>query len=274
MIIVTISTLFSRINRIKPEQFPKHPLIKYVISCQGSKEKDNDYYDSYFKMVFGSDVIWGVEHGQGLSNNRNNAIKLACESFSERGFFIYICDDDVTLNIDGLLELMQVMRVDNLICSAGRVSTDDGFFKKYSECEYRITRINAAKICSVELVVSLDFLRSSNVRFDERFGLGAKYPSGEEFIFINDIINKKGIIKYIPVTLCFHPPASSGDDFYSNKFKIMAKGAMFRRVFGLPICLLMILVFSLKKYTLYKRNVSFARFVLLSVKGACYMEGE
>lgn len=44
MLIIAISTLFSRLSNIKREQFPINERVKYVISCQGEKKYDDEYY--------------------------------------------------------------------------------------------------------------------------------------------------------------------------------------------------------------------------------------
>lgn len=104
-------------------------------------------------------------------------------------------------------------------------------------------------------ILSLFF--SKNILFDSRFGLGSIYPSGEEFIFLNDLISAGAKVDFSPIILCKHPPLSSGDDFYSSQYKIMAKGAMLKRVFPSYMCYPMIIMFAIKKYRAYRDSVSF-----------------
>ncbi|WP_323997551.1 glycosyl transferase [Aeromonas dhakensis] len=271
MLIIAISTLFKRLDGIKKEQFPSNENIKYVISCQGKKEHDDAYYESYLRAIFGDDVVWGEAPTSGLSNNRNNAIKLALESKSETERYLYICDDDITLSVDGLLDAIGVMRERKLSCLTGIVATDDGFFRNYSNQTYSHSRLSAARVCSVEIVVDLEFVFSKNILFDSRFGLGSIYPSGEEFIFLNDLISAGAKVDFSPIILCKHPPLSSGDDFYSSQYKIMAKGAMLKRVFPSYICYPMIIMFAIKKYRAYRDSVSFLKFCNNMIKGAIGM---
>ncbi|MCU7999953.1 hypothetical protein [Shewanella sp. SM95] len=268
MLVVAISTLFSRINRIKKEQFPLNENLMYVISCQGRKEFDDTYYQSSLSQIFGDDIVWGEAPELGLSHNRNNAIKLTLDNFSGAGNYLYVCDDDISLSVDGLLDAVTVLREKKLSCLTGIVATDDGFLKKYSAHTYFHSRLSAARVCSVEIIIDLDFVFSNNILFDCRFGLGSRYPSGEEFIFINDFLSTGGKVAFYPIKLCKHPPLSSGDDFYSSQHKIMAKGAMLKRVFPSYICYPMIIIFAIKKYRVYRHSVSFIKFCNNMVKGA------
>lgn len=268
MLIIAISTLFDRLDCINKKQFPANKNIRYVISCQGKKEHDNTYYESYLRTIFGDNVVWGETLNSGLSNNRNNAIKLARGCKSETDRYLYICDDDVTLSVEGLLDAISVMRERNLSCLTGIVTTSDGFFRNYSNQTYSHSRLSAARVCSVEIVVDLRFVFSNNILFDSRFGLGSIYPSGEEFIFINDLISAGGTVDFSPNVLCKHPPLSSGDDFYSSEQKIMAKGAMLKRVFPFYVCYPMIIMFAIKKYRAYRNSVSFIMFCKTMIKGA------
>lgn len=271
MLIVAISTLFKRLDGIKRTQFPLNENIKYVISCQGNKEHDDTYYESYLRMIFGDDVVWGEAPNSGLSNNRNNAIKLALSCKPETERYLYIGDDDITLSVEGLLDAIAVMREKKLSCLTGIVATDDGFFRHYCNKTYSHSRLSSARVCSVEIVVDLEFVFSKSIIFDSRFGLGSIYPSGEEFIFINDLISAGGKVDFSPIILCKHPPLSSGDDFYSSQYKIMAKGAMLKRVFPSYICYPMIIMFAIKKYKAYRDSVSFLKFCNNMIKGAMGM---
>ena len=267
MLIIAISTLFGRIDKIKKKQFPISDKVKYVVSCQGEKEYINEYYQDKLANLFGHDVIWGEESKSGLSNNRNNALRLAAEHFPQLNSYIYICDDDVTPDLSGLLLAIEKIKSDGLTCLTGIIKTDNGYFKNYYNYPYQHTKLSTAKVCSVEILVSLKFIIYNNIYFDPKFGLGSKHPSGEEFIFLTDIISKGGIVYFFPISLCTHPPLSSGDDFYSNDNKIMAKGAMLKRVFPFPVYYIMIILFSIKKHKEYKHRISFLNFLKKTLIG-------
>ncbi|MEZ8865783.1 glycosyl transferase [Vibrio splendidus] len=264
MVVVSVSTLYSRLSSILPSQFPSDERITYVISCQGVKEHDVNYYELLINKIFGCDCSFVLLDGYGLSKNRNSALKLA--SNISNCTAIYITDDDVFLNVDGVCKLAKKLHENSLGFCSGMVSTGGGFFKNYQKNSYDITLLKASKLSSVELMVSPSLVIDDCVLFDERFGLGSVYPSGEELIFCSDAITLGNRGVYFPIVLCEHPPISSGQDFYSSEEKIIAKGAMFKRAFG-ERGFLLILFFALKKYTKYRGNVTFFGFLSKMIKG-------
>jgi hypothetical protein len=72
----------------------------------------------------------------------------------------------------------------------------------------------------------------AGISFDLTFGLGAKYPTGEEIIFLIDAYRAGLDIRFMPVPIVIHPKESSGSNLYKNDPLIKAKGAMFARIFG------------------------------------------
>jgi hypothetical protein len=247
-------------------QFPKHPCISYVVSCQGSMINPSDYYVNFIENLFGRNTPINLINGFGLSKNRNASILLAKKVVKPQDY-IYICDDDVSIRIDGLLAARKraiKMKMDFI---SGMVTTVNGPFKKYGLKDKRLFRRDCAKISSVELLVSSDFLINSEVYFDEKFGLGATYPSGEEFVFCCDLIASGGLGIFFPIIFCEHAPVSSGQDFFTKSIKIKAKGAMFARVYGKSIGAIYALAFSVKKWNLYKNNLSFLYFIQCILQG-------
>lgn len=265
MITVAISTMYSRLEAIQPEQFPYDERVTYVISCQGDKIYDSTFYEKKIKSLFGSSCYFILLDGYGLSKNRNAAIKLA--SKIKNCEYIYIADDDIYVDINGICIIASKLKNSSFDFCVGKISTSNGFFKNYANYEYKITRLRAAKISSVELMISAYMITKYDIIFDERFGLGSTYPSGEELIYCCDAISNKLKGVYFPIVLSMHSPESSGQNFYSNHQKIVAKGAMFKRAFGPLRGLLLILIFSLKKYPKYRRNISFWFFLLYMYKG-------
>ena len=70
------------------------------------------------------------------------------------------------------------------------------FYKNYrqdavSNLDFR----GILRISSIEFFINLDKVNKGNLRFDERFGLGAKYPSGEENILLADLLKRN--IKFL-----------------------------------------------------------------------------
>ncbi|MBI6511521.1 hypothetical protein JEP15_09065 [Proteus sp. PR00174] len=262
MIAVSISTTTSRVFNIKKEQFPIHPNISYFISIQGNTPDKNNI-ESYIKNHLPHFSIY-YTNTVGLSNNRNNLLNKIY--LNPNIDYIYISDDDIILNISGILNLKKEMLNNNVSIGVGKVITDSGYFKNYSKKSKKINFINSAKISSIEIMLKKDFFSSKNIFFDENFGLGSFFESGEEYIFCTDALKNKAKIVYFPIVLCKHPPISSGQLFYLDNDRIKAKGAMFYRIFRYNDMLFSIL-FSIKKYQLYKNRISFIDFFKLIREG-------
>jgi hypothetical protein len=147
-----------------------------------------------------------------------------------------------------------------------QVRTPDGAFFKDNykkEPEWHTLR-TIMRVCSIEIAFRRERVLQSGVRFDERFGLGAAFPTSEEAIFLADAIRAGLKVRYAPVPIVVHGRESSGAAFSRNPRLIKAKGAMFLRVFGMlsvPISLL----FAAMKYK--KSEMGFFHFVVCMLKG-------
>jgi len=120
------------------------------------------------------------------------------------------------------------------------------------------------RVASVEIAFKRNSINKTHLRFDENFGLGALFPTGEENIFLADALDKGLKLLYIPIPIVTHPPESSGQD-YDNIKLVQAKGAMFERIFGLKGYAVSFL-FTLKKYKSSRHSLF--RFYSLMLQGA------
>ncbi|WP_311749505.1 hypothetical protein [Proteus terrae] len=264
MIAISISTTKDRLFNIKKDQFPNHKNINYFISIQGlniniEKNKIEKFIEKnfpYFHILYTETT--------GLSNNRNNSLRTLYTLDNIE--YIYIADDDIHIKTEEILHLARKMKQDDVSLGCGKISSGINEFKNYLPKETYYNILTAARISSVEILLNRKFMASHNIFFDITFGLGGTFDSGEEYVFCSDIIKAKGLIKYYPIVLCKHPPISSGKGFYLTPEKIAAKGAMFYRVFGYK-SLFFSLVFSLKKYTIYKNKLNLIQFYLYMLSG-------
>ncbi|MFV8979549.1 hypothetical protein [Serratia fonticola] len=264
MIGILISTMASRVDNLTERHFPCDEGIQYFIVIQGCADAEEKKVRERVGDKMPNAMVFFLDK-TGLANNRNYCLELACAN--NELDYVYIADDDITINISEVKLLAKRMANDGVDLGAGRVSSSTGWFKNYNTNEYEIKLIQAAKVSSVEMILKVDFIKDNNIRFDSLFGLGSHFPSGEEFIFVSDVLKNKGKARFYPITLCEHPPVSSGKDFFTNHKKIEAKGAMLYRIFGLYSYIYMI-VFALKKYKLYRSEITFLNFIYFMIKGS------
>ena len=90
------------------------------------------------------------------------------------------------------------------------------------------------------------------MRFDERFGLGSRYKSGEENIFLLDCYNKGLKIYFYNETINIHPKESTGAIWMEED--IYEKGALFRRLYP-KMCFFMVLPIAILKRNICKTNI-------------------
>ncbi len=269
MVYICVSTTYDRLMTLSPFiNIDNNEHVSYIVSCQGNRVIPTDEYRKKTLEIFGNNVLISFIDGFGLSINRNNAIFQALK-IADNKDYIYICDDDVEINFRGLKKLTSLMEDKNLEFAVGKVETFDGEeFKCYKNDSFNISSLSCGKISSIEIIVSVEFLSENSIRFNEMFGLGARYPSGEEFIFCNDLLKAGGRGFFFPIVVCKHPPVSSGTDFFTTKARVQAKGAMLSAVYGTPCGFFLALLFSLKKFPKYMNSISFFAFTKEILKAA------
>lgn len=239
-----ISTLNEGIDKINLP--PVVSKVEYIIVHQVGREF------RFFDIPSGlkrSDVKYIQDAGVGLTRSRNIAISNISTKYG------YILDDDVEINIDTIDDILKAFKETKSDLIAFNVETFEGQpFKKYSKRKSKINIILAARVSSIEIAFVTKSLLNNGIKFDEDFGLGSKYPSGEEFIFVTDCL-KAGLnaISY-PLTTVKHEVISSGQDFYSNELKILAKKKMFERITGKKLSFLQVAFFAKKFKTLLDNN--------------------
>jgi glycosyltransferase involved in cell wall biosynthesis len=233
---IAISTYAERIANIK--LFESHPHINYVVVHQQPQGVPVESM-SYLKNR--NDVLYIPTNTKGLSISRYIAIK------NSTGDYIMIMDDDVDFFLDSIEKLITCMDEDDVDISTYYHKYTNGKTTKNKDHSFYHNRLNIANPSSIDICLKRESIIASGVLFDEDFGLGTNYPSGEEMIFLSDCIKSGLKLKRYPIEVCIHPPVTSGSDFYSTKEKILAKKAMFKRVYG-QLGGLMFILFILKKY--------------------------
>jgi glycosyltransferase involved in cell wall biosynthesis len=211
------STLAERVNNIC---FPdKKTDREFIVIVQAPEVYDQASIDKSDQVV--------VLKSRGVAKSRNAALKNAS------GEFLLFGDDDVTFKESGIEAMMQYFEShpDCSIIMAQAVDETGQLRKSYPRKKHNLTRFNSAKAATYEMMVRVDAIRRSGVKFDEGFGAGVSNYLGDEYIFITDALKKglKGV--FLPVVVAMHPTDSSGSAWGSRK-DLTARAAVFDRVFG------------------------------------------
>lgn len=198
----------------------KHPVIQnveYIVSWQ-LPDGDKSVPDSLKKR---SDFKIFKTNTRGLSRNRNIALSLATAPFC------LISDDDLDYTEEGLLQIIQVFENNpTLDIATFKYTGNDS--KLYPAKSFDLRKPPKGYfVSSIEIAFRRIKIVDSNVKFNENFGIGAKFPSGEENIWINDLMKKRYNGRFYPVAIAIHKTATTGTRLFNDPQFIITKGAVF-----------------------------------------------
>ncbi|AMM27891.1 glycosyltransferase family A protein [Acinetobacter pittii] len=225
-----VCVLLSTMDNKLPLFFKKNNGNTVVIN----QTKDLDFTDP-------SNITFYNFNEKGLSKSRNRAISLANDKYC------CIADNDIYYVTDYKEKILNFF---NTIPDADilvfQIYTPEGYpYKTYKDYIYKMNKFSIMKVSSVEIVFNKESILSKNIGFDERFGLGSFFKSGEENIFLSDCLKSGLNIYAVNQKLVFHPFESSGKIINDNFF--YDRGAVFFRIYGFLMANLLYIYFSYKK---------------------------
>lgn len=238
---ILVSTIDKGIHNVEKVLLPAQEGVSYIVSHQFTDEKHKALPEGLIKRA---DVAISQIPGKGLSRNRNNAISLA------NGDIALIADDDIRYLPGAVERICQIFK-DNpdLDVACFKITHGEGKpkHKKYPTKTLMLTKHKHHYISSVEIAFRIHPVKSKNICFDERFGLGNDFlPDGEELVFVKDCIKAKLKTVFFPVCIVYHPfePWPPGSSQYTP-VRNRVRGAYHARVLGwkaIPVALLELLV--------------------------------
>ncbi|HBN5713160.1 glycosyltransferase family A protein [Morganella morganii] len=239
---VLISTLNDGIFNIK-----FNSKFRYLIIHQISNNKDYHEYTN----TFANNIVYIPSSTLGLSISRNIALSHAS------GDFLWIMDDDVTILENSLENLLANIErypdIDMFVLnhtSNPEIKNDNIKYKN----DFLLNKLSSMSVSSIDILLKRTTI--GDIKFNESFGLGSSYPSGEEYIFCNEYLNSKKKILRLKNYYSYHPDISSGSDFYSSPRKIETKLRMFILCFGKCIGYMLFIAFIIKKTNIITKNKS------------------
>ena len=241
----------------------KSPMPSGILDLKSSKTKCliiNQIEEKYLFDIENQNLRLMSFAKKGISKSRNSGLKnVTCK-------YTLIADEDVRFK-NGFDKVILASFANNPKADiiSFQMESDEGKpLKLYKKNSAWLNVMGIMKVSSVEIAFRTEIVRGQNLKFDENFGLGSKYPTGEEAIFLADALKKKLKILYIPIPIVIHPNLGSGYQFKNNVDLIRSKGALFYRIFSWKSYLVCFL-FAFKKYKL--SSVSFFEFLKEMYKG-------
>ena len=175
---------------------------------------------------------------RGLARSRNLALDKA------QAEFIWLCDDDVAIAPDAEKTILSAFEehpeADAIAFNVTSLTPDRP--QRPIVAEHSLKLSNSMRYPTYRFVYRLAALKKAGLRFDERFGSGSVYTSGEDSLFTAACL--KAGLKLIAMPLeigCVEHADSGWFDGFTDKF-LHDKGALFEAIFGfgLPYCALML----------------------------------
>lgn len=157
--------------------------------------------EEYIKTINDNRIIYRHVKFKGLSKARNEALKFAT------GDFFCLMDDDAYYDKNYLEEANK--NCDTRVVLSGYIfdtikNTDFVRYRNKTQ-KHQVNLREIMKTCpSAALIIPMELIKECGL-FDERFGVGATWGSGEETDLLLRGIEKGFIVKYIPYMRVKHP---------------------------------------------------------------------
>ena len=153
-----------------------------------------------------------------------------------RGEIIVLSDDDCWYPENAACELETNFNECDVLLSQIYDPENKKNYKKYTKHEHNVNnRFELMSKSSIEIAFSKNIIEE--IRFDESFGLGARYVCGEEVDLLLKAFAKGYKIKYIPEIMVYHPIKLKKTNITPQ---IIAKGALYAKhfniMYGLCVC--------------------------------------
>lgn len=204
----TLEILISTMNRTSLSfldvMFPQHDLADFKILII-NQTKNDELLKSDFQniRVVNSDTI-------GLSKSRNLAIENAL------GDILLIADDDIQYlpNFEKIISEAYDEYSDATLISFQFLGDTGKLAKSYPNKD---GYLNSTKqyLTSFEMTFNREKLKDHQIKFDERFGLGARFVCAEEQVIRHQILNKNLKVAFYGKPICKHSGLTSGNKLNS-----------------------------------------------------------
>jgi hypothetical protein len=215
-----------------------------------------------------TDISYSTLSGIGLSNNRNNVIRML--QFSKKDGIFLIADDDIVFAENFYYTITSgydVFSQFDLICYQIE-NLDSNFpFKKYPKTHRKVNIFSINKISSIEITGKVEVL--NHISFDSNLGIGTYFSSGEETAFLADALKLDYKILFVPKTIVKHPYLSTGKMFsniYTSE-SLNKIGGRAYRIYGNNLALLFYFFSATKNYFKYCDSISFFEYLKYLIEG-------
>lgn len=259
---ILIATINERILGLQTVLQPYKENIFYIISHQITDSLSNEIRDWIDKLEKRKDVVYNKIYKKGVALNRNSLLRLV-----DNGIGL-LADDDVVYYPDAFLKILETFNKNqHFDVITFKIShLDETDYRVYPKNNIVHNHLTITGIGAVEIAFKIEVVKAHNISFDEKFGPGAqKFISGEDYLFMVDILRNKIPCLFVANSILKHPLDSTGTLLTEEVIK--AKGAVFARAYSWK-AFIIDCFFALKKYSMYKKKFNFFKYLLLLILGS------
>lgn len=161
----------------------------------------------------------------GLAKSRNLAIQNCL------GQICLFADDDVVYKHDFKQKIISSFESKpNAEIITFKMEDEYGNdFRKYPNIKFH-TKKTVSSVNSVVIAFRKKSIQGV-MAFDVKFGLNAEFPTGDEYVFLRNALNRNKAVCFEPEVILRHPSESSGQ-FAGRDKNIFARGAIFYKFHG------------------------------------------
>lgn len=246
---VLVATINEKIDRVVRSLLPQLSQCRVLVSHQ---VVDGFAYDKEASFV-NQNVAYSQISSKGLAKNRNNCLKNMTQEIN------VIADDDVEYVPDFEKTILHEYDT-HTDADVITFRVERGQHKTNEKQGYFVhDKWSIRKVPSIGITFRKSSIEKSGVTFDERFGIGSTYKSGEEAIFLQDCLSAGLKIMHVDVPIVRHTHLSSGWIWDTDQVK--AKVAVMWRLYGPLWALIVPLSFTFSKHSLYSNHMGVIGYV-------------
>ncbi len=207
------------LRRVAAASHPKVEGVEYLVSIQ---EKPDEEGFPIPKELDREDFKIFTTFTKGLSINRNIALSHATSPI------LLISDDDADYTEEGLKAVIKSFKTHPEADIISFQYSSISFNKHYPTESFSLSQLpKGYYVSSIEIAMRRQSVQGK-VWFNESFGIGATFPSGEEDVFLCDCLNKglNGI--YVPKIIASHDGPTTSERNLMLPSRPQTKGAVFK----------------------------------------------